>query len=220
MQKLNIVIKDINDIIPYWRNPRKNDKTVDALVEVIRKNGFNVPIVIDKNNVVVKGHARLKACKKLGMQKVPCIVSEASEEIIKADRIADNKIQESSGWNYAKLDIELDRIENKMSFKSLFRPEKIDYGWDDMTVDFQPTSINNNESIFGFEDESENDNDNSSFFSFSNENSQHETQNSLLYSNEEHLHNQQQTENNSLSALKFKTLCPYCGAVVYIDIEM
>ena len=71
-----IIVKDINDITPYWRNPRKNDKTVDALCEIIPVVGFNVPVVIDKDGVIIKGHARYRACVKLGITKVPCIVSD------------------------------------------------------------------------------------------------------------------------------------------------
>ena len=122
--ELNIVMKPVNEIIPYWRNPRRNDKTVDELVKTIPVAGFNVPIVIDKNGVVVKGHARLKAAKRLGMEQVPCIVSEAPEDVIKADRIADNKIQELSGWDFSKLNLELERHEGSMKFMSLFRPEE------------------------------------------------------------------------------------------------
>lgn len=123
IENVKIVMKPVNEIIPYWRNPRRNDKTVDALVEVISKSGFNVPLVIDKNNVVVKGHARLRAAKRLGMTEVPCIVSEASEDVIKADRIADNKIQELSRWDFGKLNMELDKLDGKMHFMKLFRPE-------------------------------------------------------------------------------------------------
>lgn len=60
-----IIMKKLNEIKPYFRNPRKNDKTVDMLVKVIPQVGFNVPILIDKNGVIVKGHARYKAAFKL-----------------------------------------------------------------------------------------------------------------------------------------------------------
>ncbi len=55
-----IVMKKLNEIKPYFKNPRKNDKTVEMLVKVIPQVGFNVPILIDKDGVIVKGHARYK----------------------------------------------------------------------------------------------------------------------------------------------------------------
>lgn len=123
--QIDIVMKPVNEIITYWRNPRRNDKTVDALVPVIQKYGFNVPIVVDKNGVVVKGHARLKAAKRLGLTEVPCIVSYASEDVIKADRIADNKIQELSSWDFARLETEIGKLDGKMEFERLFKPESL-----------------------------------------------------------------------------------------------
>lgn len=141
--ELEIVMKPINEVIPYWRNPRRNDRLIGTLAEEIEKRGFNVPIVVDKNGVVVKGHARLRAAKKLGMEAVPCIVSNASEDVIRADRIADNKIQELSSWDYGKLDMELDKIGDGMSFKRLFRPEdSVDVDDVEMPeVDFQPAAL-------------------------------------------------------------------------------
>lgn len=121
--QLEIVMIPTNRVIPYWRNPRRNDKTVDALCETIPVHGFNVPIVVDKHYVVVKGHARLKAAKRLGMEKVPCIISDAPEDVIKADRIADNKIQELSAWDFGKLNFELAKRETPV-FNKLFRPEE------------------------------------------------------------------------------------------------
>ena len=101
-EDLEIVMMPVNEIIPYWRNPRRNDKTVDALEARLPKAGFNVPIVVDKNHVVIKGHARLRAAKRLGMEKVPVIISDVSEDIAKADRLADNKIQEMSFWDISR----------------------------------------------------------------------------------------------------------------------
>lgn len=93
-----IVMKGIGEIKPYVRNPRKNDKTVGLLCEIIPKVGFNVPIVIDHNGVIVKGHSRYKAAIRLGMTEVPCVVTDADEEAIRLDRIADNKVSEFSEW--------------------------------------------------------------------------------------------------------------------------
>jgi site-specific DNA-methyltransferase (adenine-specific) len=105
-----IVMKKIGEIKPYIRNPRKNDKTVDVLVKIIPKVGFNVPLVIDKKGVIVKGHSRFKAAIKLGMEEIPCIITEADEEAIKLDRIADNRVSEFSEWLSEGLAHELDMI--------------------------------------------------------------------------------------------------------------
>lgn len=106
-----IVMKKLSEIRPYFRNPRKNDKTVEMLVKVIPQVGFNVPILIDKDGIIVKGHARYKAAFKLGMEEVPCVITNASEEQIKLDRITDNKISELSEWLDEGLQHELDMLD-------------------------------------------------------------------------------------------------------------
>ena len=106
-------VKEISiaDIIPYENNPRKNDVAVDPVANSIKRFGFKVPIVIDKENVIVTGHTRFKAALKLGLDKVPCVVADdLSEEEIKAFRIADNKTGELAGWDFSLLDLELDEI--------------------------------------------------------------------------------------------------------------
>ena len=112
----NIVMKKISEVKPYVRNPRKNDKTVQLLVDIIPKVGFNVPIVIDKKSVIVKGHARYAAAIKLGMTEVPCVVTDADEETIKLDRLADNKISEFSEWINEDLMHEVDMINLDFDF--------------------------------------------------------------------------------------------------------
>ena len=73
--------------------------------------GFQQPIVIDSNNVVVCGHTRLLASKKLGVEKVPCIVADdLTDEQIKAFRLADNKVSEQSEWDFDLLNEEIDDI--------------------------------------------------------------------------------------------------------------
>ena len=90
-QSPNIVEKAIDEVIPYVNNPRNNQAAVDAVASSIAEFGFNVPIVIDRNNVLVTGHTRLLAAKKLGLTKVPCILAEhLTESMAKAYRIADN----------------------------------------------------------------------------------------------------------------------------------
>lgn len=108
---MQIVNKKIDELIPYENNPRLNDEAVEYVKNSIKEFGFKVPIVIDKNNVIVAGHTRIKASKELGIEKVPCIVADdLTDEQIKAFRLADNKVSEKSMWDYSKLDEELDSI--------------------------------------------------------------------------------------------------------------
>lgn len=108
---MQIVTKKVNELIEYENNPRKNENAVKEVANSIKEFGFKVPIVIDKNNVIVAGHTRLKASKKLGLEEVPCIVADdLTDEQIKAFRLADNKVSEKSEWDIELLDIELSDI--------------------------------------------------------------------------------------------------------------
>ena len=79
----------------------------------IKEFGFKVPIIIDKNNVIVAGHTRLKAAHKLGLETVPCVVADdLSEEKIKAFRIADNVTSDLAEWDFELLEKELAEISN------------------------------------------------------------------------------------------------------------
>jgi len=110
---MKIVIKKVEDLIPYINNPRKNDDAVDAVASSIKHFGFKVPIVIDAKNEVIAGHTRLKAAKKLGMDQVPCIVADdLNENQIKAFRLADNKVSELAVWDDALLGIEMFSIQD------------------------------------------------------------------------------------------------------------
>ena len=108
---MQIVYKKVNELIPYENNPRINDEAVEYVKNSIKEFGFKVPIVIDKNNVIIAGHTRLKASLELKLKEVPCIIADdLSEEQIKAFRLADNKVSEKSQWDFSKLDEELDSI--------------------------------------------------------------------------------------------------------------
>lgn len=106
-----IVVKKIDEVKPYWRNPRRNDKTVEALMKVIPVVGFNVPIYIDQDGVIIKGHARYRTAVKLGMIEVPCIISTNSDEQNRLDRVADNKVSELAEWDIGELRYELENID-------------------------------------------------------------------------------------------------------------
>lgn len=106
-------IKDVNigDLIPYEKNPRKNENAIEYVKNSIEQFGFRVPIVIDKNNVIVCGHTRYVAAKQLGLDKVPCVVADdLTEEQIAAYRLADNKVAEFSDWDMSLLNEELDKL--------------------------------------------------------------------------------------------------------------
>ena len=110
-----IVMVPIENIIPYDNNPRNNSKTVELLVKAIPRVGFNVPLVLDSENVIVKGHARYLAAKRLNMTEVPCVYSYADPETIKADRISDNKVFEFTKWEEEELQQEINSINIDLS---------------------------------------------------------------------------------------------------------
>ena len=111
---MEIVNRKLSELIPYDRNPRKNDEAVKYVKASIDQFGFKVPIVIDADGVIVAGHTRLKAAKELGMKEVPCIVADdLSPDQIKAFRLADNKTAEMAEWDDKLLQVELlDLVEN------------------------------------------------------------------------------------------------------------
>ena len=103
--------KKLGDIRPYEKNPRKNDTAVQYVAESIKQFGFKVPIVIDSDGVIVAGHTRWKAAKKLGLETVPCVVADdLTDEQIKAFRLADNKVAEKAEWDFDLLSEELDEL--------------------------------------------------------------------------------------------------------------
>lgn len=104
---------NINELTPYSNNPRNNDAAVDAVAASIKEFGFKVPIIIDKDNVIVAGHTRLKAAQKIGLEKVPCIkADDLTPEQLKAFRLADNKVGELASWDFDKLEEELTELDS------------------------------------------------------------------------------------------------------------
>jgi hypothetical protein len=116
MKEMEIIYLKTDEIIPYNNNPRNNDEAVEYVANSIKEFGFKVPIVIDENNVIVAGHTRLKASKRLGLEIVPCIkATDLNQDQIKAFRLADNKVSEVATWDFDRLNIELGDIEMDMS---------------------------------------------------------------------------------------------------------
>lgn len=112
--KIEMISTDL--LVPYANNPRHNDNAVQYVANSIKEFGFKVPIVIDKNNVIIAGHTRLKASQLLGIEEVPCIrADDLTDEQVKAFRLADNKVSEFANWDTDLLDIELEDIELDMA---------------------------------------------------------------------------------------------------------
>lgn len=108
---MEIINKKIEELKMYDKNPRKNDDSVDYVANSIKQFGFKVPLVIDKDGVIVTGHTRYKASKKLGLKEVPCIIADdLTPEQIRAFRIADNKVTEKSSWDLDLLKEEFDDL--------------------------------------------------------------------------------------------------------------
>ena len=129
MNRKQIIYLQPSQIIPYDNNPRKNDRAVPYVAESIQKFGFKVPLVLDKNNVIVTGHTRYKAALKLGLTEIPCILADdLTEEQIKAFRLADNKVSEFAIWDTDKLLEELEGLgELEFDMETLgFEPINID----------------------------------------------------------------------------------------------
>ena len=98
----------IERVKPYERNPRKNDGAVDAVAASLKAFGWRQPVVVDPKDVIVVGHTRWKAAKKLGLPQVPVhVATDLTPEQIKAYRLADNKLNEIAGWDMELLPIEL-----------------------------------------------------------------------------------------------------------------
>ena len=139
---MKIVNLKTEQLIPYINNPRNNDDAVDKVAASIKEFGFKVPIIINKDNVIVTGHTRLKAAKKLGIEEVPCIIADdLTDAQIKAFRIADNKVSEYAEWNEDLLKLELEQL------------EEMDFDLDELNIDYSDFDLDIGEDIEEIEPE-------------------------------------------------------------------
>lgn len=123
MGEIKIENLAIGALKAYANNPRKNEAAVEAVAESIREFGFRTPILIDRDNVIIAGHTRLKAAKRLKLEMVPCIrIEDLTPKQIRGLRIADNSSAALSDWNVEKLINELRDL--SFDFELLGLPEK------------------------------------------------------------------------------------------------
>jgi ParB-like chromosome segregation protein Spo0J len=108
---MEIIDIELKKLKQYNKNPRLNEEAVEFVANSIKDFGFKVPIVVDENFIIIAGHTRYLASKKLGLETVPCVIaSDLSEEQAKAFRLADNKVAEASMWDFKTLAEELEAI--------------------------------------------------------------------------------------------------------------
>lgn len=116
----------LKDIKLYERNARKNDQAVDAVSKSIEQCTYIAPIIIDENNVILAGHTRYKALKKLGRTERECIVKDGlTEEQKRKYRLLDNKTNELADWDFDLLSDELDGLD--------FEDLELDWGVEEET---------------------------------------------------------------------------------------
>tara|TARA_R110000822_G_scaffold164392_3_gene304755 strand:- start:4802 stop:5383 length:582 start_codon:yes stop_codon:yes gene_type:complete len=109
---MDILYKKTEDIVPYFQNPRViSESAIEEVAKSLHKHGFQQAIVIDENNVIVAGHTRLLAAKKLGIDEVPCKIYTDNEININAYRLADNKVGELTVWEDKILQLELEKLQ-------------------------------------------------------------------------------------------------------------
>lgn len=121
---------NIDAVIPYWRNPRiVSEESIGAVAESIKLYGYQQPIVVDESNVIIAGHTRYAAARKLGITKIEVMVAEGlSEQQVKQLRLIDNRAGEFTRWDFNKLVTELEGLD--MSTAEKFFPEiAVEEGW-------------------------------------------------------------------------------------------
>ena len=119
--KVNVQTVRLDLLVPYWRNPRKNDVAVAKVKESIREFGYQTPIIVDKDMTIITGHSRYKALKELGYTEIPVIVTDMPAKKAKEFRIIDNRTAEYATWS-ADLTLELKEFTSP-EFREIFFPD-------------------------------------------------------------------------------------------------
>jgi len=138
---MKIVERKLDDIRPYENNPRMNEAAVSAVAESISRFGIRQPIVVDGEGVIICGHTRLLAAKKLGMETFPVhVAKDMTPDKVKAYRILDNRTAELSSWDFSKLREEIGELGLSDEDMELL---KIDVGsWPEIEVpDFETLHV-------------------------------------------------------------------------------
>lgn len=142
---MKVIEVPIDQVKPYENNPRDNDSAVEITASSIKEFGFQQPIVVDKDNVIIVGHTRLRAAISLGLKKVPIVIADKlSNEQVSAYRIADNKASDYAIWDNKKLLDELEALEKSAVYTGFDTSEYFEDVLDEQ--DNEPIE-NNNEGV-------------------------------------------------------------------------
>ena len=202
----------LNEIFPYYDNPRDNTNAVEPTKESIKRFGFVKPILVDKAGVIIAGHTRYVAAYQLGMEFVPVVYSDMDDEMAKKYRILDNKLAEKSSFDEDQLLEELRNMEVPTDMQAFFFEDI------NQMLNFSLDSINQQaEEYGGFQDD----------YSQVEEENFEAPSNEEAGENEEAPSDEEEDPAKDLFVLKeredgshyMKVVCPYCGNVETIEIE-
>jgi hypothetical protein len=147
-RKLKVESWAIDKLIPYARNPRKNDQAVDQVASAIKEFGFRVPIVAKSDGLVVDGHLRLKAAQKLGLEEVPVVLADdLSDAQIKAFRISVNRMAELAEWDNELLALEFAELKDLGFDTSLTGFDEFDFDKMQLDDDVQDDDVKDDEVV-------------------------------------------------------------------------
>lgn len=117
---MKLELKKLSEIKPYWRNARKNERAIEAVIDSIKEYGYSAPIVVDKKGVIIAGHTRFKALSRLEYTEAHVVVSDMDEARAKEYRIIDNKTSELATWDQELLIPELREFRDLSKFSLHF----------------------------------------------------------------------------------------------------
>lgn len=156
-KNLPVTIMNINSLIPFEKNVKiHDDKQINNLANNIRQFGFDQPIVVDANNVIIKGHGRRLACLKLGIENVPVIVrDDLTPEEVDAARLSDNRVV-SNEYDIEGLQEELERLAGDFDFQSLgFDERELNFSINNIDIEQDEFVDNVTESIEKYDEETQ-----------------------------------------------------------------
>lgn len=208
----------LSDIFPYYNNPRDNQRAVEPVMESLKKFGFIKPIMVDKDMVIICGHTRYIAAYQAGCEYVPIIVSDMPEEQAKRFRILDNKIAEKSQFDENELIEELKKLEAPKEMQAFFFEDI------DLMLNFSLDDFNQQVSQAGgfadmsdysqqenYQEDDENPYDNGDYEPETSEyNEEDEDPADGLF----------QARMRPDGSKYMKVVCPYCGHIEEIDLDM